>query len=93
MAVVEGTTPVANRQGLHARPAADIVRLANTFRADIRIGKDGTWVNAKSIMGVMTLAAERGSTIVIRADGDDAKQAVAALVAICGQEWEEFSDE
>ncbi|HEX5387557.1 MAG TPA: HPr family phosphocarrier protein [Gemmatimonadales bacterium] len=83
------TTPITERQativnplGLHARPAAQLVRLASTFDADILICKDGLEVNAKSIMGVMMLAAECGSAIVIRANGPDADRAVQALAEL-----------
>jgi phosphocarrier protein len=58
------------------------VRLANTFGADIQLGKEGASINGKSIMGVMMLAAEHGSEISIRAVGDDAEAAVAALTAL-----------
>ncbi len=73
---------VGNVYGLHARPAAEFVKLANTFKSEIWVSKDGLEVNGKSIMGVMMLAAERGSTIEIRAKGDDAEQAVEALVRL-----------
>jgi phosphocarrier protein HPr len=70
---------VVNEAGIHARPAAEIVKLAAKFRCEIVIEKDGLEVNAKSIMGVMMLAAECGSTITIRAEGDDAEAALDAL--------------
>ena len=73
---------VGNIYGLHARPAAEFVKLANTFKSEIWVSKDGLEVNGKSIMGVMMLAAERGSTIEIRATGDDAERAVEALVRL-----------
>ena len=73
---------VVNPLGLHARPAALFVKLANTFASDIEVGNDAMMVNGKSIMGVMMLAAECGSTIRIKASGDDAEQAVAALAAL-----------
>jgi phosphocarrier protein len=79
--VSERDVVVVNPLGLHARPAAQMVRLANDFAADIRLEKDGLEVNAKSIMGVMMLAAECGSTIRVRADGADE---AAAVDAICG---------
>ncbi|HEU5049691.1 MAG TPA: HPr family phosphocarrier protein [Gemmatimonadales bacterium] len=72
---------IVNPLGLHARPAAQMVRLANDFASEIRLEKDGLEVNAKSIMGVMMLAAECGSTIRVRADGADE---AAAVDAICG---------
>ncbi len=76
------TVTVANVYGLHARPAAEFVKLANKFDSEIFVNKDGLEVNGKSIMGVMMLAAEKGSVIEIRARGDDAEQAVDALVGL-----------
>lgn len=89
MAVVEKSITIANPYGIHARPAAEFVKVASKFRCHIEIGKDGTWVNGKSIMGVMTLAAERGSTVTVRADGDDAEAAVAALVEVLRRVWKD----
>jgi phosphocarrier protein len=80
--VIEREATIVNLEGLHARPAARIVRLANSFAAEIELAKDGLAVNGKSIMGVMMLAAEFGSSIVIRADGPDAEQAVQALAEL-----------
>ena len=77
--MIEREATIVNQEGLHARPAAQIVRLASSFAADIELGKDGLDVNGKSIMGVMMLAAEYGSSITIRANGPDAEQAVQAL--------------
>jgi phosphocarrier protein len=76
---VERQATIVNPLGLHARPAAQMVRLASTFDAEIAVLKDGMEVNGKSIMGVMMLAAECGSNITIRASGADAEQAVTAL--------------
>ena len=80
--MIEREATIVNSEGLHARPAARIVRLASTFDAEIEIMKDGVGVNAKSIMGVMMLAAECGSQITLRADGPDAEQALAALAEL-----------
>jgi len=80
--VIEREATIVNSEGLHARPAARIVRLASTFNAEIEISKDGVGVNGKSIMGVMMLAAECGSSITIRAQGSDAEQAAEALAAL-----------
>lgn len=82
MAVVEREVEIVNPQGVHARPAAEFVKTAGKFKADVQVSKDGVSVNGKSIMGVMTLAAEFGSTIHLRADGDDAERAIAALAAL-----------
>jgi len=80
--VIEREATIVNQEGLHARPAARIVRLASSFACDIELAKDGLEVNAKSIMGVMMLAAECGSSITIRATGPDAEQAVQALAEL-----------
>jgi phosphocarrier protein len=76
---VERTVRVSNRLGLHARPAAEFVKLSSRFESRISIDKDGLVVNGKSIMGVMMLAAEYGSLLRIRAVGPDAAEAVSAL--------------
>ncbi|HEX6926442.1 MAG TPA: HPr family phosphocarrier protein [Longimicrobiaceae bacterium] len=73
---------IANKYGLHARPAAEFVKLANRFSSDIWVRKDDVEVSGKSIMGVMMLAAEHGSTIVIRAAGEDSGEALEALQAL-----------
>ncbi|MDO8739041.1 HPr family phosphocarrier protein [Candidatus Deferrimicrobium sp.] len=70
---------ILNRLGLHARAAAKLVRLANGFASEIRIAKDGIEVNGKSIMGVLMLAAPKDAKILIRANGPDAEEAVAAI--------------
>ena len=80
--VVERSAPIVNRLGLHARPAAEFVKVANRFAAHILVSKDELEVNGKSIMGMMMLAAECGSALLIRADGDDAEPAVEALLAL-----------
>ncbi len=73
---------IVNRYGLHARPAAEFVKLANRFGSEVWIRKDDVEVSGKSIMGVMMLAAECGSAVNIRARGDDAEAAVGALVGL-----------
>ena len=78
----ERRVKISNKYGLHARPAAEFVKLAGSFRAEIQVRKDTLEVNGKSIMGIMMLAAEYGSEINIRATGDDATAAVDALVAL-----------
>ncbi len=80
--MIERHVQIVNELGLHARPAAELVKLASKYSSDIEIIKDGMAVNCKSIMGVMMLAAESGSTITFRAEGDDAEDAVAALVGL-----------
>ena len=70
---------IRNKYGLHARPASEFVKLANQFKSEVWVRKDEVEVSGKSIMGVMMLAAECGSRIVIRADGEDSAPALEAL--------------
>jgi phosphotransferase system HPr (HPr) family protein len=70
---------IKNKTGLHARPAAIFVQIANKFESEISIIKEGQEVNGKSIMGILMLAAEKGAKITIVADGDDAEKAVEEL--------------
>lgn len=79
---VERSVRIANRLGLHARPAAEFVKMANQFEADVFVRKDELEVNGKSIMGMMMLAAEFGSEITIRASGADSDTAVDELVRL-----------
>jgi phosphocarrier protein HPr len=76
---------IVNPLGLHARPAAQLVRLAASFTSDVRLAKDDMEVNGKSIMGVMMLAAECGSTVRVRADGADEADAVAAICTLIAE--------
>ncbi len=85
----ERTVQIVNRNGLHARPAAEIVKLASKFQAEITIVKDDLDVNGKSIMGVMMLAAEHGSSITLRAEGPDAPQALDALATLVSNKFGE----
>jgi phosphocarrier protein HPr len=87
--MIEREARIVNSLGLHARPAAQIVRLANDFQSDIEIVKDGMPVNGKSIMGVMMLAAECGSAILLRATGPDEAAAVDALVSLIEKGFDE----
>jgi len=73
---------VKNKTGLHARPAALFVQTANKFKSEIFIEKQGKKVNAKSIMGVMSLAVSKGTEIIISAQGEDEKEAVNKLVEL-----------
>ena len=77
--MIEKVITIKNESGLHARPAAIIVQKANSFKSDIFLEKDGDRVNAKSIMGVMMLAAALGSEVKVIADGKDEKEAVDAI--------------
>ena len=80
--MAERSVKIVNKLGIHARPAAEIVKVASKFNSNITIVRDDLEVNGKSIMGVMMLAAECGSTIDLKADGADASQALDALDAL-----------
>lgn len=80
---------VLNKQGIHARPAAMLVKLANRFDCEIFIEKDGETVNGKSIMGLMMLAAGPGSRLLIHADGKDASHAVLEIEALLKRRFDE----
>lgn len=88
-AQVEQVVTIENPHGLHARPAAEFVKLSSRFTATITVEKDGLEVNGKSIMGVMMLAAECGSTLKIRAEGQDAREAVRELATLVGNRFGE----
>ena len=87
---IERQVEIVNPLGFHARPAAEFVRLAASFRCDLWLEKDGVEVNAKSIMGVLMLAAEKGSQLMIRAKGDDADDALTALGDLVAGGFEEM---
>ena len=80
---------VANKLGIHARPAAMFVKTANRFTCDIFVEKDGEKVNGKSIMGLMMLAAGPGSTLTVHAQGHDASQALAEIESLFKAKFEE----
>lgn len=80
--MIEREVTIVNSLGMHARPAAQIVRLAATFAASLELECDGQRVNGKSIMGVMMLAAEQGATVFIRSEGPDAEAAAAAVAVL-----------
>lgn len=87
--MMERTVEIVNKNGLHARPAAEIVKLSSKFKSEITIVRDDLEVNGKSIMGVMMLAAEFGSNIVVRATGDDAEQAIDAIANLVAAKFGE----
>lgn len=77
--MITTTVTVANRAGVHTRPAAMLVKLAAQYKSDIYLIRDGFNINAKSIIGVMTLAAEQGCELGLLAEGSDETEAVAAI--------------
>jgi phosphocarrier protein len=80
---------VQNKMGIHARPAAMVVRITNKYKADVFVEKDEEQVNGKSIMGLMMLAAGRGSTVKFIATGVDAPQMLAELEALFARKFDE----
>jgi phosphocarrier protein HPr len=84
--MIEKETTVGAEEGLHARPAAQFVKTAKGFSSEIMIIKDDKEANAKSSMKIMTLAAKKGDEVVIRAEGEDAEEAVDALVELISQD-------
>ena len=86
MAILIKKVVVQNKQGLHARPAALFVQVANKFDARITVRRQEEEVNGKSIMGILMLGAEKGTEITIQADGEDAESALVELEKILGDE-------
>jgi phosphocarrier protein HPr len=80
---------ISNRLGLHARPSAQLTQVAGKFTSEVYIAKSGRRVNAKSIMGVMMLAAGPGSTVTVDADGPDEEQAMEAIGALIASRFGE----
>lgn len=87
--IAERMVTVVNQAGIHARPSAEIVKTTAKFKASVTLSLDGLDVNAKSIMGVMMLAAPCGSDVAVRADGDDAEAAVAAVAELFASKFGE----
>src|SRR6185437_4475975 len=85
----EASVEITNERGLHARASAKFVKLAATFDAEVTVSKDGATVDARSIMGLMMLAAGPGSEIIIRAEGAEADAAVEALTELVTNRFEE----
>lgn len=77
--MITSSITISNKLGLHARASAKLTKLAGTFRCDVHLSRGGRRINAKSIMGVMMLAAGLGSEVVIETDGPDEEQAMTAL--------------
>ena len=91
--MVEQTTTVVNRDGLHMRPSMVITDVASQFQSKITLTKEDTEIEAHSIMQVTMLAAVRGDAIIVKAEGDDEKEAVAAIVAVIESGFSEVYSE
>lgn len=87
--IVRATAEICNTRGLHARASAKFVKTASAFDSEVRVSRDGTTVNALSIMGLLMLGAGIGSTIDIEAEGPDAQPAVDALLDLVARKFDE----
>lgn len=87
--MIERQVTIKNRAGLHTRPAAALVKTAARFQADFFIQRDSFEINGKSIIGVMTLAAEQGSTLILKFDGPDEEEAALAVVDLFERGFDE----
>ena len=87
--MAERNVQIVNKAGLHARPAAEIVKTAARYKSDITVVREDLEVNGKSIMGVMMLAAECGATITLRANGPDASDAIEAIASLVARKFGE----
>ncbi|WP_298124857.1 HPr family phosphocarrier protein [Brevundimonas sp.] len=86
---VRGAVDICNQRGLHARASAKFVKLASTFESEIRVTRDGTTVDARSIMGLLMLGAGNGCGVEIAAQGPDAADAVSALTDLVNRRFDE----
>jgi len=88
--MIEQTVKIINNAGLHTRPAATIVKLASKYKSDFYLSKDGLKINGKSIIGVMTMAAEKGSEIVLTFDGEDEEDAAKEIIDYFNRGFDEM---
>lgn len=89
--MIQREVEVINRLGLHARAAAKLVHTASNFQSDVNLVKDGEEVDAKSILGVLLLAAAQGTTLTVRCQGRDEEEAMAAVTALIADRFQEES--
>ena len=87
--MIEKEVTIKNRAGLHTRPAATLVKSAAKFHSEFFIFKDGIEINGKSIIGVMTLAAEQGSTLILRFEGPDEEDAAKEIIGLFERGFDE----
>ena len=85
--IVKGQFTVANDRGLHTRPSTEIVKCATAFKSDVKLAYQKLEVSAKSLLGILMLAAAKGAKINVIAEGDDAEEAVASLLALAKQNF------
>ncbi len=90
---VQGEFTVKSELGLHARPAGRFVALAGQFRSEVFVARGEDWVNGKSVLSLLSLAAARGTRVIVRAEGEDAEEAVAALGRLLESPYEASADD
>ena len=88
--MIEKTVEIKNKAGMHTRPAATIVKMASKYKCEFYISKDGLNINGKSIIGVMTLAAEMGSEVILSFEGPDEKEAAEEIVDYFNRGFDEL---
>jgi phosphocarrier protein HPr len=88
--MIEETVTIKNKAGMHTRPAATIVKMAAKYKCDFNITKDDLHINGKSIIGVMTLAAEMGSKVVLTFDGEDEEEASKEIIDYFNRGFDEL---
>ncbi len=88
--MIEKTVKIINKAGMHTRPAATIVKMASKYKCEFYISKNGLNINGKSIIGVMTLAAEMGSEVTLSFDGEDEDQAAEEIVDYFNRGFDEL---
>ncbi len=88
--MIEKTVKIINKAGMHTRPAATIVKMASKYKCEFYISKNGLNINGKSIIGVMTLAAEMGSEVILSFDGEDESQAAQEIVDYFNRGFDEL---
>jgi phosphocarrier protein HPr len=89
--MIERETEIVNRLGLHARAAAKLVHTAGAYESRVTVAKDGEEVDAKSILGVLLLAASQGTTVIVRCDGQDEQAAMQAVTELIENRFDEES--
>jgi len=87
--MIQSTVTISNKLGLHARASAKLTKLAGSFQSEVHLSRNGRRINAKSIMGVMMLAAGLGSDVVLEVDGVDEQAATVALLALINDKFGE----
>ena len=87
--MIQSTVTISNKLGLHARASAKLTKLAGSFQSEVHLSRNGRRINAKSIMGVMMLAAAKGSKVTIETDGPDESEAMKALLALIAERFGE----